>query len=119
VELLPVFPDKDLQPSQQVSLARTFQKGQLISLEGILRYCESEEDAHGLAVKHRDRYSFVFSLESFSSGGLHILARGFVGECFVQGQPFELVDLGLIQGADAQVPDNDVEDSNRVRSPER
>lgn len=45
MELLPVFPDKDLQPSQQVSLARTFQKGQLISLEGILRYCESEEDA--------------------------------------------------------------------------
>ena len=45
MELLPVFPDKDLQPSLQVSLARTFQKGQLISLEGILRYCESEEDA--------------------------------------------------------------------------
>jgi hypothetical protein len=36
-------------------------------------------------------------------GPFHILAEGFFGERFAQGQPFELVDLGLIQGADAQV----------------
>ena len=36
-------------------------------------------------------------------GPLHILAGGFVGKCLVQGQPFELADLVLIQGADAQV----------------
>jgi hypothetical protein len=89
VELLPVFPNKDLQPSQQVSPARTFKRG-VFQLGVVLRL-----------------------------GPFHILAGGFVGECFVQGQPFELVDLSLIQGADAQVPDNDVEDSNRVRSPER
>src|SRR5207247_1021467 len=29
----------------------------------------------------------------------------FVSKCFVQGQPFELADLVLIQGADAQVAD--------------
>ncbi len=34
-----------------------------------------------------------------------ILAGGFVGKCFVQGQPFELADRVLIQGADAQVAD--------------
>jgi hypothetical protein len=36
-------------------------------------------------------------------GTLYILAGGFVSKCFVQGQPFELADLVLIQGADAQV----------------
>jgi hypothetical protein len=34
---------------------------------------------------------------------LHILAGGFVGKSFVQGQSFELANLLLIQGADAQV----------------
>ncbi len=33
--------------------ARTLQKGQLIALEGTLRYREYEEDIHGLTVKHR------------------------------------------------------------------
>jgi single-strand DNA-binding protein len=33
--------------------ARTLQKGQLITLEGSLRYREYEEDVHGLTVKHR------------------------------------------------------------------
>jgi hypothetical protein len=33
---------------------------------------------------------------------IYILAGGFVGKCFVQGEPFELADLVLIQGADAQ-----------------
>jgi single-strand DNA-binding protein len=33
--------------------ARTLQKGQLIILEGSLRYREYEEDVHGLTVKHR------------------------------------------------------------------
>jgi single-strand DNA-binding protein len=33
--------------------ARTLQKGQLITLEGTLRYREYEEDVHGLTVKHR------------------------------------------------------------------
>ena len=33
--------------------ARTLQKGQLISLEGTLRYREYEEDVHGLTVRHR------------------------------------------------------------------
>jgi hypothetical protein len=34
-----------------------------------------------------------------------ILAGGFVGESFVQRQPFELADLILIQVADAQIAD--------------
>jgi hypothetical protein len=38
-------------------------------------------------------------------GTLYILAGGFVSKCFVQGQPFELADLVLIQGADAKVAD--------------
>ena len=33
--------------------AKTLQKGQLITLEGKLRYREYEEDVHGLTVKHR------------------------------------------------------------------
>ena len=33
--------------------ARTLQKGQLITLEGTLRYREYEEDVHGLTVRHR------------------------------------------------------------------
>jgi single-strand DNA-binding protein len=33
--------------------AKTLQKGQLIALEGTLRYREYEEDVHGLTVKHR------------------------------------------------------------------
>jgi single-strand DNA-binding protein len=33
--------------------ARTLQKGQLIVLEGTLRYREYEEDVHGLTVRHR------------------------------------------------------------------
>jgi hypothetical protein len=38
-------------------------------------------------------------------GRFYILAGGFVGKFLVQGQPFELADLVLIQGADAQVAD--------------
>jgi single-strand DNA-binding protein len=33
--------------------AKTLQKGQLIALEGILRYREYEEDVHGLTIRHR------------------------------------------------------------------
>jgi single-strand DNA-binding protein len=33
--------------------AKTLQKGQLITLEGTLRYREYEEDVHGLTVRHR------------------------------------------------------------------
>jgi single-strand DNA-binding protein len=33
--------------------AKTLQKGQLIALEGTLRYREYEEDVHGLTVRHR------------------------------------------------------------------
>jgi len=33
--------------------AKTLQKGQLITLEGTLRYREYEEEVHGLTVKHR------------------------------------------------------------------
>ena len=33
--------------------AKTLQKGQLITLEGILRYREYEEEVHGLTVRHR------------------------------------------------------------------
>jgi hypothetical protein len=36
-------------------------------------------------------------------GPLRILAGGFVGKCFVQGQPFALANLILLQGADALV----------------
>src|SRR5712692_2637732 len=45
------------------------------------------------------------TLHGLQLGPLRILAGGFVGEGFVQGQPFELADLVLIQGADAQVAD--------------
>jgi hypothetical protein len=34
---------------------------------------------------------------------LHILAGSFVGKSLVLGQPFELANLVLIQGADEQV----------------
>jgi len=40
-----------------------------------------------------------------SWGRFASLAGGFVDKFFVQGQPFELADLVLIQGADAQVAD--------------
>jgi single-strand DNA-binding protein len=39
--------------SNLAKFAKTLQKGQLIALEGILRYREYEEDVHGLTVKHR------------------------------------------------------------------
>jgi hypothetical protein len=45
------------------------------------------------------------ALHDLQLGPLRILAGGFVGKCFVQGQPFELAELILIQGADAQVAD--------------
>src|ERR1700761_5183138 len=45
------------------------------------------------------------ALHGLQLGTLYILAGGFVSKCFVQGQPFELADLVLIQGADAQVAD--------------
>ena len=45
------------------------------------------------------------ALHGLQLGTLCILAEGFVSKCFVQGQPFKLADLVLIQGADAQVAD--------------
>jgi single-strand DNA-binding protein len=33
--------------------AKTLQKGELVTLEGTLRYREYEEEVHGLTVKHR------------------------------------------------------------------
>ena len=45
------------------------------------------------------------ALHGLQLGPLRIFAGGFVGKCFVQGQPFELANLVLIQGADAQVAD--------------
>jgi len=37
------------------------------------------------------------ALHGLQLGTLYILAGGFVGKCFVQGQPFELADFVLIQ----------------------
>jgi hypothetical protein len=45
------------------------------------------------------------ALHGLQLGPLHILAGGFVSKFFVQGQPFELAGLVLIQGADEQVVD--------------
>jgi hypothetical protein len=45
------------------------------------------------------------ALHGLQLGTLYILAKGFVSKCFIQGQPFELADLVLIQGADAKVTD--------------
>jgi hypothetical protein len=39
----------------------TLQKGQLIALEGTLRYREYEEDVHGLTVRHRIRFFWFVS----------------------------------------------------------
>jgi hypothetical protein len=53
-----------------------------------------------------DKHCIAFAdeaLHGLQLGTLYILAGGFVSKCFVQGQPFELADLVLIQGADAQV----------------
>src|SRR5258706_3463580 len=63
------------------------------------------------------------ALHGLQLGTLYILAGGFVGKCFVQGQPFELADLVLIQGADAQVADllafGRLARSSRPRCPNR
>jgi len=45
------------------------------------------------------------ALHGLQLGTLYILTGGFVSKCFVQGHPFELAELVLIQGADAQVAD--------------
>jgi hypothetical protein len=45
------------------------------------------------------------ALHGLQLGPLRILAGGFVGKLFVQGQPLELANLVLINGADAQVAD--------------
>lgn len=44
-------------------------------------------------------------LHGLQLGPLRILAGGFVSKGSVQGQPFELANLVLTQGADAQVAD--------------
>ena len=44
-------------------------------------------------------------LHGLQLGSLRILAGGFVSKGSVQGQPFELANLVLIQRADAQVAD--------------
>jgi single-strand DNA-binding protein len=46
--------------------ARTLQKGQLITLEGILRYREYEEEVHGLTVRHRVAEVHAISLKRLS-----------------------------------------------------
>src|SRR5260370_21153712 len=45
------------------------------------------------------------ALHGLQLGTLCILAGGFVSKSFIQGQPFELANLVLIQGAHAQVAD--------------
>jgi len=46
--------------------AKTLQKGQLVTLEGILRYREYEEDVHGLTVKHRIAEIHAISMKRLS-----------------------------------------------------
>ena len=46
--------------------AKTLQKGQLIALEGTLRYREYEEDVHGLTVRHRIAEIHASSLKRLS-----------------------------------------------------
>jgi single-strand DNA-binding protein len=46
--------------------ARTLQKGQLITLEGILRYREYEEEVHGSTVRHRVAEVHAISLKRLS-----------------------------------------------------
>jgi len=45
------------------------------------------------------------TLHGLQLGPVHILARGFVSEGLVRGQPFELSNFVLIQRADAQAAD--------------
>jgi single-strand DNA-binding protein len=46
--------------------AKTLQKGQLITLEGTLRYREYEEEVHGLTVKHRVAEIHALSMKRLS-----------------------------------------------------
>jgi single-strand DNA-binding protein len=46
--------------------SRTLQKGQLITLEGTLRYGEYEEEIHGLTVKHRAAEIHALSMKRLS-----------------------------------------------------
>src|SRR5258705_7469383 len=55
------------------------------------------------------------ALHRLQLGTPYILAGGFVSKCFVQGQPFELADLVLIQGADAQIANQLALDGLRLR----
>jgi single-strand DNA-binding protein len=46
--------------------AKTLQKGQLITLEGILRYREVEDDVEGVAFKHRIAEIHAISMKRLS-----------------------------------------------------
>jgi len=46
--------------------AKTLQKGQLITLEGILRYREVEDDVEGVAFKHRIAEIHAISMKQLS-----------------------------------------------------
>jgi single-strand DNA-binding protein len=51
--------------------AKTLQKGQLITLEGTLRYREYEEDVHGLTVRHRVAEIHASSMKRLSKIEAH------------------------------------------------
>jgi hypothetical protein len=60
----------------------------------------------GLPIHRVTKHCVAFAdeaLHGLQLGTLYILTGGFVSKCFVQGHPFELAELVLIQGADAQV----------------
>jgi single-strand DNA-binding protein len=52
--------------SKLSKFARTLQKGQLITLEGTLRYREYEEEVHGLTVRHRVAEIHAVSMKRLS-----------------------------------------------------
>src|SRR5260370_4951500 len=70
--------------------------------------CPQGIEVAGQPVHRVTKHCVAFAdeaLHGLQLGTLYILAGGFVGKCFVQGQPFELANLVLIEGADAQVAD--------------
>jgi single-strand DNA-binding protein len=46
--------------------AKTLQKGQLISVDGQIRYCEYAEEVNGITVKHRVAEIHAYKLQRLS-----------------------------------------------------
>ena len=86
----------DMGESSLVKVRFSFSKRQYQTQHYSLQVIEVAGQPVHRVTKHRIPIADE-ALHGLQLGTLYILAGGFVGKCFVQGQPFELADFVLIQ----------------------